>query len=68
MSCGHAAQLDPECDNCKLVPREYLMLKETAINGTVRALKGQTRIGGIEVFSEDGVSKSRKGTAPSEGK
>lgn len=34
------------------VPREYLVVDETKIGGVVRALKGDTRIEGVEVYSE----------------
>lgn len=35
-----------------LVPREYLMLDEQKIGKVVRALKGDTQIAGVEVYSE----------------
>jgi hypothetical protein len=34
------------------VPREYLIVDQIKMNGIVRAMKGQTRISGIEVFEE----------------
>jgi hypothetical protein len=34
------------------VPREYLMVDQIKVNGIVRAMKGQTRIAGIEVFED----------------
>lgn len=34
------------------VPREYLIVDQIKMNGIVRAMKGQTRITGIEVFEE----------------
>ena len=39
-----------------LVPREYLVLDETKIGGVVRALKGDTRIPGIEPYAEKVVA------------
>jgi tetrahydromethanopterin S-methyltransferase subunit H len=38
--------------NPDLIPREYMVPDEKAIGGIVRALKGQTRIPGIEAYSE----------------
>lgn len=38
------------------VPREYLAVDEVKIGQVVRALKDQTNIPGVEVFSIDGVS------------
>lgn len=35
------------------IPREYLTVDEKKIGGVVRALKGDTRIAGVEVYSED---------------
>lgn len=39
-----------------LVPREYLVVDEKAIGQVVRALKAQTHIPGVEVYSEDIVA------------
>lgn len=38
------------------VPREYLMLDESRIGSVVRAMKGETRIEGVEVYSENIVA------------
>lgn len=38
------------------VPREYLMLDERRIGAVVRALKGETKIAGIEAYSEKTVA------------
>jgi len=35
-----------------LVPREYMMLDEKAVNGVVKAMKNKTSIPGIEVYPE----------------
>lgn len=35
------------------IPREYLMVDKTKIGGVVRALKGDTAIAGVQVYSED---------------
>lgn len=40
----------------KLVPREYLAVDEKKIGGVVRALKNETRIPGVEVYSEKTVA------------
>ncbi len=42
--------------NPALVPREYMTVDEVKIGKVVRALKDQTSIPGVEVYSEDGVS------------
>ncbi|MBT9167557.1 MAG: hypothetical protein DDT22_00942 [candidate division WS2 bacterium] len=39
----------------RLIPREYLKVDDTKINGVVRALKGNTRIAGIEVYPENSM-------------
>lgn len=43
--------LDPN-----VVPREYLTVDEKKIGGVVRALKGETRITGVRVYSEKTVA------------
>jgi hypothetical protein len=43
----------------RLVPREYLTIDEQKIGGVVRALKGQARIPGVEVFEEKSVVAGR---------
>ena len=58
--CGHAEQLDADCENCNVVPRQYLMLRPPAINGVVKALKDKAQIPGIRVWSEQGTSKARR--------
>jgi hypothetical protein len=40
----------------RLIPREYLMVNESAIGAVVRAQKGMTKIPGIQAYSESGVS------------
>lgn len=45
-----------EVVNPDLVPREYLTLDEKKIGGVVRALKGETRIAGVRVYSEKTVA------------
>jgi regulator of protease activity HflC (stomatin/prohibitin superfamily) len=44
----------------RLIPREYLMVNESAIGAVVRAQKGMTRIPGIQVYPESGVSVRTK--------
>lgn len=38
------------------IPREYMTVDEKKIGGVVRALKGETRIAGVEVYSEQVVA------------
>lgn len=38
-----------------LIPRQYLMVNEPAIRSVVKALKQNTQIPGVEVYSEDSV-------------
>ena len=38
------------------IPREYLKIDEAKIGGVVRAMKGGTKIAGVEVFEEKVVS------------
>jgi hypothetical protein len=38
--------------NPSLVPREYLVIDNVKIGGVVRALKGETKIPGVQVYSE----------------
>jgi hypothetical protein len=45
-----------EAVNLAAVPREYLMLDTTKINGVVRAMKSQTNIPGIRVFNDPGMT------------
>ncbi len=42
--------------NESLVPREYLMVDESKIGQVVRALKGQAKIAGVEVYPETSVT------------
>lgn len=44
----------------KKIPRQYLMVDEKKIGDVVRALKDQTNIDGIEVYSVDSVSAGRR--------
>lgn len=44
-----------------LVPREYMLVNETAIRQVVKATKGKVRIAGIEPFEKPVVSASRRG-------
>lgn len=46
--------------NLALVPREYMILNDVAVGGVVRAMKDQTNIPGIEAYSEEDMSFSRK--------
>lgn len=46
-----------------LVPREYMKLDEQKTGGVVRAMKGDTNIPGIEVYSERDYAASRRGAA-----
>jgi len=39
--------------NVDLIPRQYMMPNEIAINGVVRSLKDKCQIPGLEIFSED---------------
>lgn len=41
-----------EIDNYDLVPRDYCTVDEKKIGGVVRALKGETKIPGVRVYSE----------------
>ncbi len=45
-----------EVVNADLVPREYLTIDEKKIGGVVRALKGETTIPGVRVYSEKTVT------------
>jgi hypothetical protein len=49
-----------EVVDVSLIPREYMMVNEVAINGVVRALKDKTNIPGIRVYAEQVTLKSRK--------
>lgn len=42
-----------------LIPREYLMPDEKKIGGVVRAMKGETRIPGIRVFTDTSLRVDR---------
>jgi len=42
------------------IPREYLCVDEQKIGQVVRAMKDQTRIAGIEVYSVDSISAGRR--------
>lgn len=46
--------------NPALIPREYLIPDEKKIGQIVRALKEQTKIPGIEVYSDDNISAGRR--------
>ena len=46
--------------NIKLIPPEYMMVNEKAINGVVTSLKGATKIPGIEVYPVDSVAAGRR--------
>lgn len=48
--------------NATVLPREYLIADETKIGGVVRALKGATKIPGIEVYCEK-VAASASGAS-----
>jgi hypothetical protein len=43
------------------VPREYLKIDEAKIGGVVRALKGSTKIPGVEVYRETTIAAGRRG-------
>lgn len=45
-----------EIVNPDLVPREYLTIDEKKIGGVVRALKGETKIQGVRIYSEKSVA------------
>lgn len=45
------------------VPRQYLMVDEQKIGAVVRALKDQTNIPGVEVYSVDSISAGRRAAA-----
>lgn len=45
------------------IPRQYLVPDETKIGAVVRALKDQTSIPGVEIFSVDSVSAGRQRAA-----
>jgi hypothetical protein len=42
-----------------IIPREYLLIDEIKIGKVVRAMKGETRIAGVEVYAEKEVAASR---------
>lgn len=48
-----------EIVNEKEIPREYLMIDQVKINGIVRAMGGSTKIPGIRVYEETGISVRR---------
>lgn len=43
-----------------LIPREYLMIDETKVRGVVRAMKGETRIPGIEVYDAGTIAATAR--------
>ena len=47
--------------NASLVPDSFKKLDDAKIGGVVRAMKGQTSIPGIEVYSRERLNLSRKG-------
>ena len=49
-----------EISNEALIPREYLSVDEIKIRGVVRALKGETKIPGVRVFSKPVLVQGRR--------
>lgn len=46
--------------DASLVPREYMLPNETALNKVAEATKGSIKIPGVEIYSEQSVAASRK--------
>jgi hypothetical protein len=44
-----------------MLPREYLVPNEKMIAGIVKAMRGETRIPGVEIFTEQQIAVRRKG-------
>ncbi len=60
MKCGHERAEDPNCEVCRSVPREYLVLDPKRVQARVNSFGTSTNIPGIEVWMECTISVRRK--------
>ena len=60
MKCGHERAEDPDCQVCRSVPREYLVLDPKRVQSRVNSFGISANIPGIEVWIECTTSVRRK--------
>jgi len=60
MQCGHERAEDPNCEVCRSIPREYLVLDPKRVQARVNSFGTSANIPGIEVWMECTTSVRRK--------
>lgn len=61
MQCGHERADNLNCDVCRSIPREYLVLEPRRVQARVNSFGVSANIPGVEVWTECTTSVRRKG-------